>query len=141
MVNRNRKLRRQLYEVIFWVIVWIGWVIFSIVLIIDSFFAIIFVGVGLWGLFGWLRKMRSILLDLREQPVEVEGVVYKKYFNDPPPDSSIYPIYLIYIDAVGFGLECVGREDSMVKEGDKVHAVYYQKTKLIESIDVLEKAV
>jgi hypothetical protein len=137
MEDRHKKLKRNLYFLIPFAIIWVGIGTLIIVTSIDTliFFTVAF-GIFVFGAIYLFRTIRSIQLDLREQPVEAEGSLSDKRRVRHQNGSFFY----LYIDTIGFDLQCGRKEWDMVGKGDRVHVIYHRNSKFIENLDVLEKA-
>jgi hypothetical protein len=124
-------------------IVSVGVGIFMIATSIDtpSFFTVFVVGIVSFGTFFLYRYIVPRLLDLQEEPTEVEGSLSDKRRGSHVSSHGSHYSYHLRIDTntLAFELECGKKEWDMVKEGDKVSAVYHRRSKQIESITVLEK--
>ena len=137
MEDRRKKLRSELY---FWIVV-VVWLVVGIVLWVIvkpdfDFLVIIFFAVFLpLAFFGLFWRLRSILLDLRRHPAEIEGLVLDKRWVGGVMGEVFY---YLRIDTLGFDVECGDKDEwDMVNKGDRVRVTYHSHRKLIESITVL----
>ena len=83
-----------------------------------------------------VRGFRNLLLDLREPPKEIEGlIVDKKCIQRTRRDS---PRYYFCIDNLGFDLECDKDEWDLVDTGVRIRVIYHQHSNRLESMKVLD---
>ena len=144
MKDRHSRLRGEVYSLIPFTILWICIGIFIIVNAITRgaplFFSIVLIVIFLFITFLlFRRRIRSFLLDFKEQPTEVDGFLsFKRRHRRTSPQYGTS--YYLCIDTLGFDVKCSREEWDMVDKGDKIHASYHRHSKVVESIDVLKKS-